>query len=67
MTDQDLSAKRAAAGRKGGETTRDRHGTAHFREIGRLGGAKGGQTTRDRYGREFYARIGRLGGLAGGK
>jgi hypothetical protein len=34
-----LSAKRAAAGRKGGITTRERHGTKHFSAAGKKGAA----------------------------
>jgi general stress protein YciG len=54
--------KRVAAGRKGGQTTRKRHGTEHFRKAGRAGGTKGGSTTLERYGREFYRLIGAKGG-----
>jgi hypothetical protein len=52
------------AGRKGGETTRDRHGATHFRRAGKLGGAKGGATTRDRYGAAYFAELGRRSGAA---
>jgi len=54
----------AQAGRKGGQTTAERYGHAHYEEIGRKGGAKGGQTTAARYGREHYEMIGRKGGLS---
>jgi hypothetical protein len=57
--------KRVAAGRKGGQTTRDRHGTDFYRTVGKLGGSKGGTATRDLYGPEFFRRIGALGGRAG--
>ena len=53
---------RAEAGRKGGQTTKDRYGPDHFGRIGRMGGRKGGETTKRRYGSEFYQKIGRLGG-----
>jgi uncharacterized protein len=53
---------RAEAGRKGGLTTKNRHGEAFFGRIGRIGGKKGGDTTKKRYGVEFYQRIGRKGG-----
>jgi uncharacterized protein len=53
---------RAEAGRKGGLTTKQRHGEEFFGKIGRIGGKKGGDTTKRRYGVEFYQRIGRKGG-----
>jgi len=53
---------RAEAGRKGGQTTKQRYGEDHFGKIGRIGGKKGGETTKQRYGSEFYQRIGRIGG-----
>jgi uncharacterized protein len=53
---------RAEAGRKGGLTTKQRHGDEFFGRIGRIGGKKGGDTTKRRYGVEFYQRIGRKGG-----
>ena len=53
---------RAEAGRKGGLTTKSRHGEEFFGKIGRIGGKKGGDTTKRRYGVEFYQQIGRLGG-----
>jgi general stress protein YciG len=53
---------RADAGRKGGETTKERYGEDFFGRIGRMGGRKGGETTKERYGVEFYQRIGRKGG-----
>ncbi len=46
------------AGRKGGRSTRARHGPEFYEAIGR----KGGQTTKKRHGPEFYERIGRKGG-----
>ena len=46
------------AGRKGGQTTKRRHGSAFYAAIGR----KGGQQTKKRYGQEFYMRIGKKGG-----
>jgi general stress protein YciG len=53
---------RSEAGRKGGMTTKRRHGDEFFGRIGRIGGKKGGDTTKRRYGVEFYQRIGRKGG-----
>ncbi len=53
---------RAEAGRKGGLTTKNRHGEEFFGRIGRIGGKKGGDTTKRRYGVEFYQQIGRKGG-----
>jgi general stress protein YciG len=53
---------RAEAGRKGGLTTKQRHGNEFFGQIGRIGGKKGGETTKQRHGVEFYQRIGRKGG-----
>lgn len=46
------------AGRKGGETTSERHSHEHFQEIGR----KGGETVSERYGHEHFEEIGRKGG-----
>jgi len=46
------------AGRKGGRTTKARHGPEFYEAIGR----KGGQTTKKRHGPQFYERIGRKGG-----
>ena len=46
------------AGKKGGDTVRDRYGSAFYEEIGR----KGGKATRDRHGVEFYESIGQKGG-----
>jgi general stress protein YciG len=55
---------RREAGRKGGQTTRDRHGTEHFRRAGKVGGSKGGSTTRDRYGWAYFEELGRRSGAA---
>jgi len=46
------------AGRKGGNTTRDRYGTDFFQEIG----AKGGKTVSERYSSDHFREIGRKGG-----
>jgi general stress protein YciG len=46
------------AGRKGGRSTRARHGPEFYEAIGR----KGGQTTKQRHGPQFYEKIGRKGG-----
>jgi general stress protein YciG len=46
------------AGKKGGDTVRDRYGSGFYEEIGR----KGGQATRERHGVEFYEAIGQKGG-----
>jgi general stress protein YciG len=46
------------AGRKGGETTAERHGHEFYEEIGRKGGVK----VRDEYGVQFYEEIGHKGG-----
>ncbi|MGH2750554.1 MAG: hypothetical protein ACRDK3_06740 [Actinomycetota bacterium] len=63
MADQtSRKMSRAEAGRKGGQTTRQRYGGDHFGKIGRVGGKKGGETTKRRYGSEFYQKIGRIGG-----
>ena len=53
---------RADAGRKGGLSTKKRHGADFYQKIGRKGGKKGGLTTKQRYGAEFYRRIGQKGG-----
>jgi general stress protein YciG len=60
---QSTKMSRQEAGRKGGLTTKQRHGREFFGEIGRLGGKKGGLMTKQRHGVEFYQRIGRQGGL----
>jgi|GEM_PF-275126 len=46
------------AGKKGGDTVRDRYGSGFYEAIGR----KGGQATRERHGAEFYEAIGQKGG-----
>lgn len=46
------------AGRKGGNTTKDRYGSDFFQEIG----AKGGKTVSERYSSDHFREIGRKGG-----
>jgi hypothetical protein len=46
------------AGKKGGDTVRERYGSTFYEQIGR----KGGQATRERHGTEFYELIGQKGG-----
>jgi general stress protein YciG len=46
------------AGRKGGTTTKRRHGPDFYTRIGK----KGGETTKQRHGPQFYEKIGRKGG-----
>jgi uncharacterized protein len=46
------------AGRRGGRTTKARHGPDFYQAIGR----KGGETTKSRHGPKFYEKIGRKGG-----
>jgi len=46
------------AGKKGGDTVRNRYGPEFYEKIGR----KGGQATRERHGSEFYEAIGQKGG-----
>jgi len=46
------------AGKKGGDTVRNRYGSEFYEKIGR----KGGQVTRERHGAEFYEAIGQKGG-----
>lgn len=46
------------AGKKGGDTVRERYGSGFYEQIGR----KGGQVTRERHGAQFYEQIGQKGG-----
>ncbi len=46
------------AGRKGGETVKNRYGPSFYQSIGK----KGGETVKRERGTEFYAEIGRRGG-----
>jgi len=46
------------AGKKGGDTVRNRYGSGFYEEIGR----KGGEATRERHGAGFYEAIGQKGG-----
>lgn len=46
-----------AAGQRGGETTRDRHGPSFYEAIVR----KGGETTKSRHGRRHFETIGKKG------
>ena len=46
------------AGKKGGDTVRERYGSGFYEAIGR----KGGQATRERHGAAFYETIGQKGG-----
>src|SRR5437588_407446 len=48
------------AGRKGGQTVRDKYGHTFYEEIGR----KGGETVKAERGRSFYEQIGKKGGDA---
>src|SRR6059058_2075659 len=48
------------AGRKGGQTVRDKYGHSFYEEIGR----KGGDTVKAERGRGFYEQIGKKGGDA---
>ena len=55
-TKREMSVREA--GKKGGDTVRDRYGSTFYEDIGR----KGGKATRDRHGVEFYESIGQKGG-----
>ncbi len=48
------------AGRKGGQTVKEKYGEEFYREIGK----RGGNTVKAERGSEFYAEIGRKGGTA---
>lgn len=50
------------AGRKGGETTAERHGHEFYEEIGHLGGEKGGEVRKRQLGHEGYEELGHKGG-----
>ncbi|MFZ1123743.1 MAG: hypothetical protein WAN59_01200 [Candidatus Baltobacteraceae bacterium] len=52
----DMSVREA--GKKGGDTVRERYGSGFYETIGR----KGGQATRERHGAQFYEAIGQKGG-----
>ena len=52
----DMSVREA--GKKGGDTVRERYGSGFYETIGR----KGGQATRERHGDQFYEAIGQKGG-----
>lgn len=58
----------AEAGRRGGETVKERYGTPFFQTIGKLGaerGAeKGGEARKKELGSDGYAQLGRMGGKA---
>ena len=51
------------AGRKGGQTVKQRYGSEFYERIGR----KGGEATKSSHGHEFYENIGKLGGKKGGE
>jgi uncharacterized protein len=46
------------AGRKGGQTVKQKYGQSFYRQIGK----KGGETVKKERGSDFYAEIGRRGG-----
>ena len=46
------------AGKKGGDTVRERYGSGFYETIGQ----KGGRVVKDRYGSDFYEEIGHKGG-----
>ena len=46
------------AGRRGGNTTKRRHGGEFYKSIGK----KGGESTKERMGPGFYEKIGKKGG-----
>jgi general stress protein YciG len=52
----DMSVREA--GKKGGDTVRERYGSGFYETIGR----KGGEATRERHGAQFYEAIGQKGG-----
>src|SRR5579864_1052208 len=51
------------AGRKGGQTVKQRYGSEFYERIGR----KVGEATKHSHGHEFYENIGKLGGKKGGE
>src|SRR6266568_1694331 len=63
MADESTGKKKGSmsvseAGRKGGQTVRDKYGHSFYEEIGR----KGGETVKAERGRSFYEQIGKKGG-----
>ena len=63
MADESTGKKKGSmsvseAGRKGGQTVRDKYGHSFYEEIGR----KGGETVKAERGVKFYQEIGKLGG-----
>jgi general stress protein YciG len=51
------------AGRRGGESVKQKYGAAFYETIGR----KGGQATKEAHGHAFYEQIGKKGGKKGGE
>src|SRR6266550_3295276 len=64
MADENTAPKKkgsmsvSEAGRKGGQTVRDKYGHSFYEEIGR----KGGETVKAERGTAFYEEIGKKGG-----
>lgn len=54
----------AEAGRKGGLSTKSRHGAGFYSQIGQKGASKGGKRTLERHGVDHFREIGRKGGNA---
>jgi general stress protein YciG len=50
------------AGRKGGETVRDKYGPEFYSEIGQKGGEVGGKIRKQQLGHEGYVELGKKGG-----
>ena len=57
MTSKRTHEENAEFGKKGGETTKARHGVAHYKKIGQTGASKGGRATLKRHGSDYFRQL----------